>query len=416
MNEPSNPFVIAAANSSGAIQVAQSKEAQQIQAQLVVAKRFPRDQHAAFQRIMQACQRRGLAEEATYVYSRGGTTISGASIRLLEVVAQQWGNFKSGIVELDNDNGESRVEAFAWDLETNAYDSKTFTVRHERYSKDSGVTKLTDPRDQYEHVANFSARRKRACMEAVIPRDIIDAAIEQCDQTLKAGHKEPIADRTRKMVSAFADYGVTVEMIEKRIQHKLDAIIEQELVVLRKIFVSLKDGMSKREDWFDLNAAEISRPKFETTAEPKSDEKELAAQGLAPAQAPEQPAKRGRPKKTDVAKQTQSSATPESPPTQPAPQPAAASPAAAGTAAQVESAPARADLFESDAYKQLRTCMTQSGITDAELILLCRQRGLMTEQHVELLQLSDAALTDLVDLWTTVAGQIRVERRKAQTK
>ena len=161
---------------------------------------------------------------------------------------------------------------------------------------------------------------------------------------------------------------------------------------------------------------DISRPKFETTAEPKAEEKELAAQGLAPAQAPEQPAKRGRPKKTDVAKQTQSSATPESPPTQPAPQPAAASPAAAGTAAQVESAPARADLFESDAYKQLRTCMTQSGITDAELILLCRQRGLMTEQHVELLQLSDAALTDLVDLWTTVAGQIRVERRKAQTK
>jgi hypothetical protein len=260
MNESNNPFAIAASQAGGAIQVAQSKEAQQIQAQLVVAKKFPRDQHASFQRIIEACKRRGLAEEASYLYSRGGTQITGASIRLLEVVAQQWGNFRSGIIELDNENGESRVEVFAWDLETNAYDSKTFSVKHERHTRE-GVVKLTDARDQYEHVANFAARRKRACMEAVIPRDVIDSALEQCDATLRSGHTEPIVDRVRKMVTAFADFGVTPEMIERRLQHKLDAVIEQEMVLLRKIYTSLKDGMGKREDYFDMNP--ITRPKFD---------------------------------------------------------------------------------------------------------------------------------------------------------
>ncbi len=163
---------------------------------------------------------------------------------------------------------------------------------------------------------------------------------------------------------------------------------------------------------FPEPADDIQSPKFETTAEPKSDDKQLAAAGLAPAQAPEQPAKkRGRP-----AKQSQTPESPAPPPTQPAQQPAtvpaAESPAVAGTAATA--AAPQAQLFESEAYKQLRTCMTQSGITDEEVIRLCRVRGIMTEQQEELLQLSDATLVDLIDLWTTVAGQIRLERRKVQ--
>src|ERR1041385_2868270 len=149
-NPSSNPFALAASSSNAVVQVAQSKDAQQIQAQLVIAKKYPRDQHACFQQIMEACKRRGLAEEATYLYSRGGTQITGASIRLLEVIAQQWGNFMSGITELQNENGESRLEAWALDLQPNTYDSQTFTVRHERYTK-AGIVKLEDPRDQYEH-------------------------------------------------------------------------------------------------------------------------------------------------------------------------------------------------------------------------------------------------------------------------
>lgn len=251
--------------------------AQEVQAALVVAQKCPRDQNKAYARIIQACERRSLAEKASYVFQRGGTPINGASIDLLEVIAQNWGNMQSGVVELEQRDGESTMMAFAWDLETNFYDSKTFTVKHRTESKSGGVKELKSENDIYYNNANFAARRKRACMEAVIPRDIVEAAREKCEETLAKTETEPLVDRVRKMVVAFSEVGVTVEMIEGRFNHKLDAIVEQEFVQLRKIYKSLRDGMSTREQWFELPGQADktpSQPKRETVTTPKKEKKE----------------------------------------------------------------------------------------------------------------------------------------------
>lgn len=248
---------------SGAmVEAATTRQAQEVQAAMIVAKKFPRDETHAFSRIIQGCRRKGLAEQAMYAYPRGGTMVTGPSIRLAEAMAQAWGNIDFGIVELEQRDGESAVMAYAWDLETNTRQTKVFTVRHERHTK-NGNKSLSDPRDIYEMVANNGARRLRACILGVIPGDVQDAAIEECEKTLRGGNKEPLADRVRKMVTAFDEYGVTQEMIEKRLGHKLDACIEQELVNLRKIYGSIKDGMAKREDFFEVHvAAETAREKL----------------------------------------------------------------------------------------------------------------------------------------------------------
>ena len=159
---------------------------QEVQAAMVIAKRFPRNVKDALDRILNSCTRTSLAEQALYTYSRGGTDISGPSIRLAEAVAQQWGNLQFGIRELEQRNGESTVEAFAWDLETNTRQVKVFQVPHTRYTKSKGNTALSDPRDIYELVANQGARRLRACILGVIPGDVIDEAVRQCDVTLSA--------------------------------------------------------------------------------------------------------------------------------------------------------------------------------------------------------------------------------------
>ncbi len=245
-----------------AIQVESGRAIQEVQASMVIAKKFPRDTTASFNRIMQACRRKSLAEQAMYVYPRGGQTVTGPSIRMAEVLAQNWGNLNFGIRELENKNGESLVEAFCWDLETNVRQTKLFTVKHLRYSKNKGIEQLKDPRDIYENVANQGARRVRACILGVIPGDIVDAAIMECEETLKTqGNNEPIQDRARNMVVAFQDLGVTQELIEKKLGHKLDAIIEQELINLRKIYQAIKDGVAARHDFFD-----VPRPKPESTA------------------------------------------------------------------------------------------------------------------------------------------------------
>lgn len=232
------------------IEVEQQRAISEVQGAIVLAKKFPRNQIDCLDRIMTACQRPTLAEQALYSYSRGGTEITGPSIRLAEAIAQNWSNLQFGIKELEQRNGESTVQAYAWDMETNVRQEKTFQVKHERYTR-KGKYALEDPRDIYEMTANQGARRLRACILGIIPGDVIDAAVSQCEQTLKA-KADTSVDALKKLVEAFAAFKVTKEQIEKRIQRRLDTITAAQLVQLRKIYNSLKDGMSVAADWFEV--------------------------------------------------------------------------------------------------------------------------------------------------------------------
>ena len=240
--------------SNGSIAVAQSRAMAAELTAVQVAKSFPRDVRQSLARIKNACMRTGLASVATYTYSRGGTDISGPSIRLAEVLANNWGNIRCGIRELEKRDGESTVLAFCYDLETNTRVEKEFQVSHVIYTKSKGAKRLTDPRDIYEKVANDGARRLRACILSVIPKDIVDEAVETCEETLKA-NVEITKERLEAMCEKFSDYGVTREQIEKFIQRNLSAITPAQFLRLIQIFNSLKDGMSKPEDWFESNAA-----------------------------------------------------------------------------------------------------------------------------------------------------------------
>jgi len=239
------------------VAVEQSRAMTEVQASMVMAKQFPRHETAAMSAIINECQRRRLAESAIYSYPRGGTRIQGPSIRLAEVLAQKWGNIDAGIIELTRARGYSEMMAYAWDLETNTRITRTFQVPHVRYSKQHGNTDLSggDPRDIYELTANQGSRRLRACILAVIPGHVVDKAMEQIDQTLAGASDEPLADRALKIVEAFKTYGVDTGMIEERLGHNLQALSGSELVDLRKIYNSLRDGMSKRDDWFDVTGS-----------------------------------------------------------------------------------------------------------------------------------------------------------------
>jgi hypothetical protein len=224
---------------------------QEVQGAIVVAQHCPRSETRAFQEIVKSCKRPSLAEKAVYAYPRGGQQITGPSIRLAEVIARLWGNVQYGIREISQNDNETRYEAYCWDVQTNVRASRVFTQKHERHTK-KGVQKLKDPRDIYEIVASNAARRLRACILEIVPSDIVEEAISTCDMTLKNANSTPLTDRVRKMVASFTDFGVTEEMIEKRIGHKAEAINEVELINLGKIYMSIKDGFSNREDWFEF--------------------------------------------------------------------------------------------------------------------------------------------------------------------
>ena len=253
---------------SGALADAQSsRDVAEIQGMLILAKRFPRDQKAAVDRILITCARPSLAEKAMYQYARGGTDITGPSIRLAEAIAQNWGNMLFGITELSRGAGQSECLAYAWDLETLVRSEKKFIVRHIRDTKGGGYA-LKDERDIYELIANMGARRQRACILAVVPGDVTDLALKQCNTTMVT--KVTITPELLKsLVDKFDVVGVSKKQIEARIQRSIDAITPVQVVNLGNIYNSLKDGMSEAIDWFEPEA-ETGIDKFKAAAEKKA--------------------------------------------------------------------------------------------------------------------------------------------------
>lgn len=228
-----------------------SREAQEVQMAIFLAKQFPRNVIEAEHRIKESCKRLSLAQSAVYSYKRGSTKVEGPSIRLAEVLAQNWGNLHYGIKELENKNGESTMMAYCWDMETNVRQEKIFTVKHVRDSA-RGKTDLTQERDIYEAVASSGSRRLRACILGVIPGDVVEMAVEQCNKTMTGQSDVPLKDRIKGAVEYFGNqYGVTQEMIENRFGYNAEAFTEYTLAELTKINTSLKDGMSGVDDWFE---------------------------------------------------------------------------------------------------------------------------------------------------------------------
>lgn len=249
-----NPFgeapVVAAPGGGASAAAVVQREVAEVQGAMVIAQRFPRDERRSMDRILRNCTRLSLAEQAIYQYARGGTQISGPSIRLAEELARSWGNMASGVIELERREGYSECLAYAWDYETNYRDERRFRVRHWRDTKGGGY-QVKDERDIYEIIANQGARRKRACILAVIPGDVTEAAVDQCDETMRT-KVDVTPERIKKMLDAFKIYGVTREAIEERIQRRMDSITPALFVQLGRIYTSIHEGASGPADWFTM--------------------------------------------------------------------------------------------------------------------------------------------------------------------
>lgn len=237
----------------GTVAIEASRAIAEAQGKLVIAKRFPRDEVEAYRKVSEACQRKGIAEKAFYSYNRGGSTVTGPTIRFAEELARCWGNIDYGIKELSQDDGKSEMQAYAWDLETNAMSVQNFTNPHIR--EVGGKAKLlTSQRDIYEINANMGARRLRARILAILPNDLVDMAINECKKTLAGKNDEPLIDRVKKMVVAFGKIGVTPEQIETRLKRKIDTMTINDFTDYIGIYNAIKQGESKVSEWFEAPA------------------------------------------------------------------------------------------------------------------------------------------------------------------
>ena len=240
----------------GTIAIEASRAIAEAQGKLVIAKRFPRDEVQSYAKAMEACQRPTMAAKAFYSFPRGGQTVEGPTIRFAEELARCWGNIDYGIKELSQGDGKSEMQAYAWDLETNAQSVQNFTNPHKREKTDKRtktvvMETLTGQRDIYENNANMATRRLRSRILAILPAWFVEDAIAECKKTLAGQNDTPLIDRVKKMVVQFAKLGVTQEMIEKRLKRKVDTMTSDDFVEYVGIYNAVKGGESKIADWFD---------------------------------------------------------------------------------------------------------------------------------------------------------------------
>lgn len=238
-------------------QYQESKELSEIKGKMFLARQFPRDPEWSLQSAMKECQRKELAEAAQYEFPKGDSVVKGPSIRLVEVLARHWGNITSGVDEIESKDGETTIKSYAWDLETNVSDSKTFTVKHER-SVGRGdnriIKKLTDERDIYEMVANKGARRKRACLLSVLPGWYVDAAVTACEETLRKSLTEgkSMEEVISSIVTAFSEFDISPAQIEDKLGKPVESLSKNDVVKLRHLYSAIKDGFVKPGDAFGL--------------------------------------------------------------------------------------------------------------------------------------------------------------------
>ncbi len=226
-----------------------AREVATVQCQMLIAQSCPRNMANVQKRIEAACSRLQLASSAIYAYAKGGTDIQGPSIRLAEALINAYGNAKAGFEVTAQQDEESTVRAYAFDMETNTLMERTFVVSHWRHTK-KGDSLLTDPREIYETVANNASRRVRACILAIIPSDLQEFAVQKCTETLSRG-VNITPDTLNALIDAFASYGVSKPRIEKYIQRKLEAITTSQYLKLKQVYAALRDGMGMPDDYFE---------------------------------------------------------------------------------------------------------------------------------------------------------------------
>jgi hypothetical protein len=242
------------------------KAVEEVRAPMVMAREFPRDETLSISRMVTAAKRHSIAEKAFYSYPKGkgsdSKKVVGPTIRLIEVIKQSWGNLNSGFKILSRNDEGAYVYCFCHDYESNNVTSRQIFVpfKIKAYGE---IKTVSDPRDQTELIANHAMRNVRECIKAEIPKDVIEKVEAQCRLTISHGvatgtKPEPTIDRVRRIVGKFENLGVSKEMLEKRLGHTIELVIEEEIFDLQSIFNALDSTEARREDYFDFGPKERS--------------------------------------------------------------------------------------------------------------------------------------------------------------
>ncbi len=272
---------------SQATSVEQSRAVAEVQSAVIVAQQIPRDLQRAEAEMRDACGRMAMARQAFYQVPKRG---NGASVHLMRELARVWGNVQYGVNELHRDDarGESEVQAWAWDVQTNTRSARTFIVPHARMAR-GRREELTDLGDITNNNNNAGARAVRECINAILPKWFTEMAQDICNATLENGEGVPLPKRIEDMIAGFRAIGVSQQQMEAKLNKKRGAWDAGDVAQMGITYTSItRDGFDKAEMFppvAGVTTDEIKAKAVETKAEPAPAQGETAT-----AEAPGDPA------------------------------------------------------------------------------------------------------------------------------
>lgn len=231
----------------------------EIQSAIVIAKRFPRNEDAAFEKLMKASKRISFAEDAAYSFPRGATTVEGPSVNLAREAARVWGNVRFGLDVIRDDEESRQIRAWAWDMESNVRVSAEddFKKLIQRKQKGGGTLWVKpDERDLRELTNRRGAILVRNCLLQIVPKDLVEDAMARCKETLRKGAEQDPETARKRLILAFSEINVSPEMLESALGHKLAESSPAEIAELRKVYKSIADGNSTWQEFSNPKKAE----------------------------------------------------------------------------------------------------------------------------------------------------------------
>ena len=258
---------LAFSNHELAASATQAQAKAEIECAYIMAIRRPRKIDDVRIAILAACRRPIFAASAEYSKPIGGKEIRGPSIRFAETAFQCFGNIRITTNVIYDDQAICKIRVSVIDLENNnAYGTEaTVNKTIERKRLKNGQKAISERLNSFgetvylvEATEDEIAIKKgalvskmiRNCGLRLIPRDIVEEAMEEAEKTVLKAGADPVAEKN-KLLDAFGGLGVMASDLEKFLRKPLAQVVAKDLLELRKIFTSLRDGESVWSDWLE---------------------------------------------------------------------------------------------------------------------------------------------------------------------
>jgi hypothetical protein len=213
----------------------------QIDIQISSAKAFPRNITRAVENAIAIVSMDAkTASTCTYSVPRGGKAISGPSVHLAKIIAQQWKNMRIESRVIDIDAKHVTSQGICWDLENN------IAIKTE--VKRSIMTKNGRMNDDMITVTGNAGNSiaLRNAIFAVVPRAVVDKVYAVAKQTITGDISDEtklVKRRTQVFTKLKEDYGVSEEEVLSSVgKASLSNITPEDLVVIIGIGQAIKDG------------------------------------------------------------------------------------------------------------------------------------------------------------------------------